>query len=65
VVAPIELAEGFGLGDARSPQGAARAVAELAAARLSATPGGDDLDRLEPAYLRAPRGLEPRSDGGG
>jgi hypothetical protein len=65
VVAPLELADAFGLGDARSPQRAATAIAALAAARLSVLPGGDDLDRLEPAYLRAPRGLEPRPGGTG
>jgi tRNA threonylcarbamoyl adenosine modification protein YeaZ len=64
VVAPLELAEAFGLREARSPRHAAMAVAQLAAARLSITPAGDDLDRLEPAYLRAPRGLERRSGGG-
>jgi hypothetical protein len=29
----------------------------MAAERLDAAPGGDDLRRLEPIYLRAPRGV--------
>ena len=57
VVAPGELAEAFGLTGARPPTTAAAAVAALAAARLATNPGGDDLARLEPAYLRQPRGL--------
>jgi tRNA threonylcarbamoyl adenosine modification protein YeaZ len=66
VVAPGELAAAFGLGAAVPPHGAAAAVAVLAAERLSADPAGDQLDRLEPAYLRAPRGLgQLASEGGG
>jgi tRNA threonylcarbamoyl adenosine modification protein YeaZ len=61
VVAPSELASAFGLGNARSPSAAAAAIASLAVARLTELPEGDDLDRLEPAYLRAPRGLGPSS----
>ncbi|HEX6129555.1 MAG TPA: tRNA (adenosine(37)-N6)-threonylcarbamoyltransferase complex dimerization subunit type 1 TsaB [Candidatus Limnocylindria bacterium] len=57
VVAPGELAAAFGLGAAVAPHRAALAVAASAAARLALEPGGDDLARLEPAYLRAPRGL--------
>ena len=57
VVAASELASAFGLAAARSPFGAAAAVAAMAAARLVDEPGGDDLERLEPAYLRAPRGI--------
>lgn len=57
VVAPAELAEAFGLTAARAPYRAAVAVAAAAAARLLAEPSGDDLARLEPAYLRAPRGV--------
>jgi tRNA threonylcarbamoyladenosine biosynthesis protein TsaB len=57
IVAPAELAEAFALSAARSPA-AAMAVARLAAARLVADPAGDDLRRLEPIYLRAPRGLD-------
>lgn len=57
VVAPGELAEAFGLAGALPPTGAAAAVAAIAATRLATNPRGDDLARLEPAYLRAPRGL--------
>jgi tRNA threonylcarbamoyladenosine biosynthesis protein TsaB len=57
VAAPSELAEAFGLAGATPPTRAAAAVAALAAARLATNPGGDDLARLEPAYLRQPRGL--------
>jgi tRNA threonylcarbamoyladenosine biosynthesis protein TsaB len=57
VVAPGELAEAFGLTGATPPTSAAAAVAAIAAARLGVDPGGDDLARLEPAYLRPPRGL--------
>jgi tRNA threonylcarbamoyladenosine biosynthesis protein TsaB len=63
LVAPQELAQAFGLGGARPPDRAAASVAALAAERLRAKPGGDDLDLLEPAYLRAPRGLERVSGG--
>jgi tRNA threonylcarbamoyladenosine biosynthesis protein TsaB len=57
VVAPSELASAFGLDGALSPRHAAAAVAERVARRLAAEPGGDDLARLEPWYLRAPRGV--------
>lgn len=57
LVAPVELAAAFGLGNVLPPHRAAEAVARAAARRLSADPSGDDLDRLEPAYLRAPRGV--------
>jgi tRNA threonylcarbamoyl adenosine modification protein YeaZ len=57
VVAASELASAFGLARARSPSGAAAAIASMAAARLVDEPRGDDLARLEPAYLRAPRGV--------
>jgi tRNA threonylcarbamoyl adenosine modification protein YeaZ len=57
IVAPGELAEAFGLAAAMAPTRAAAAIAAIAAGRLAANPGGDDLARLEPAYLRAPRGL--------
>jgi len=33
-------------------------VARDVAERLASTPEGDDLSRLEPAYLRVPRGTE-------
>jgi tRNA threonylcarbamoyl adenosine modification protein YeaZ len=57
VVAPRELADAFGLAGARPPHRAAMALATAGAARLAARPDGDDLARLEPAYLRAPRGV--------
>jgi len=57
IVAPGELAEAFGLWGATPPARAAAAVAAIAAARLAVDPAGDDLARLEPAYLRPPRGL--------
>ncbi len=57
VVAPGELAAAFDLGDVIRPHRAAAAIAAVAAARLAADPAGDDLERLEPAYLRAPRGI--------
>jgi tRNA threonylcarbamoyl adenosine modification protein YeaZ len=56
IVAAAELASAFGLADARSPRGA-RAIARGAARRLDDEPAGDDLRRLEPIYLRAPRGV--------
>lgn len=56
-VAAAELAAAFGLRSVRSPAGGAGAVARRAAERLAAEPDGDDLARLEPAYLRAPRGM--------
>jgi tRNA threonylcarbamoyladenosine biosynthesis protein TsaB len=59
LVAPAELVEAFGLGNVISPLRAASAVAAAAAARLTMDPAGDDLDRLEPVYLRAPRGIGP------
>lgn len=57
VVAPVELAEALGLRGARPPHRAAAALAASAARRLADAPDGDDLARLEPAYLRAPRGV--------
>ena len=56
VIAPAELAEAFGLHHATSPRGAP-VIARDAAGRLAADPAGDDLARLEPIYLRAPRGV--------
>ncbi len=55
--APSELALAFGLSGTLPPREAAPAVARMAALRLSLDPGGDDLARLEPWYLRAPRGV--------
>ena len=57
MVAPVELAEAFELTHATSPTRAAEAVAAEAARRLTAEPRGDDLERLEPRYLRQPRGV--------
>ena len=59
VAAPSELAVAFGLGGARSPRHAAEAVGLRASRRLTEEPNGDDLERLEPWYLRAPRGTVP------
>jgi tRNA threonylcarbamoyl adenosine modification protein YeaZ len=59
LVAPAELVAAFELGDAIGPARAAAAVAAEVAARLNADPAGDDLDRLEPVYIRAPRGIGP------
>ena len=56
VVAAAEVAAAFGLGEARSPA-AGYAIARLAATRLGEDSSGDDLGRLEPLYLRAPRGV--------
>jgi tRNA threonylcarbamoyl adenosine modification protein YeaZ len=56
-VAPAELIAAFELGNAVQPLRAAAAVARQAATRLRDEPAGDDLSRLEPAYLRAPRGV--------
>jgi tRNA threonylcarbamoyladenosine biosynthesis protein TsaB len=61
VVAPAELAEAFGLRNATAPRGAA-VIARTAAARLAAG-DADDLARLEPLYLRAPRGLSDEAAG--
>lgn len=55
--APSELALAFDLSGTRPPHQAAAAIARLAAARLAQDPAGDDLARLEPWYLRAPRGV--------
>lgn len=64
-VAPVELMEAFALVDAIAPMRAAAAVARQAAVRLREDPTGDDLARLEPAYLRAPRGVAHIAAGGG
>jgi tRNA threonylcarbamoyladenosine biosynthesis protein TsaB len=56
LVAPRELATTLGLARAVPPDGAAAAVARMAASRL-ASGAADDLARLEPVYLRPPRGL--------
>lgn len=62
VVAPTELAEALDLLGALSPQRAAEAVALTAAARLLEEPQGEDLERFEPLYIRAPRGTEPSAE---
>ena len=56
LVAPREIAAALGLTRAVPPDGAAAAIARLAAIRL-AEGRPDDLERLEPTYLRPPRGL--------
>ena len=56
-VVPHDVAEAFAVRGARPPAGAATALARMAAERLALNPAGDDLRRLEPAYLRAPRGV--------
>lgn len=63
LVAPAELAEAFGLADTVQPLSAAASVALAAARLLSADPAGADLDRLEPVYIRAPRGIGPAAAG--
>lgn len=62
-VAATELADAFGLAATRPPFAAASAIARLAARRLAAEPAGDDLDRLEPGYLRGPRGIGQVQEG--
>jgi hypothetical protein len=57
LVAPAELAEAFALVDTVSPVRAAGAIAGEAAHRLSLDPSGDDLEHLEPRYVRQPRGV--------
>jgi len=56
VVAPRDLTLALGLTRAQAPDTAAGAVARLAAERM-ATGSADDIARLEPVYLRPPRGL--------
>jgi tRNA threonylcarbamoyl adenosine modification protein YeaZ len=62
VVAPADLALTFGLTKACRARGAA-AIARSAAERLAGDPGGDDVRRLEPLYLRAPRGVTADGEG--
>lgn len=59
VVAPRELAAAVSLRSAIAPVRAAEQIARAAAERLRVDGVGDDLARLEPAYLRPPRGIEP------
>jgi len=56
VVAPTELATAFGIARWRPPLRAALTVGAQASLRLAADPAGDDLESLEPGYLRQPRG---------
>jgi len=62
VVAPSELASALGMTDVVAPHAAASAVAAMAVARLREDSRGDELDRLEPWYLRAPRGTQPATE---
>lgn len=61
IVAAAEVAAAFQLDGARSPRGA-RAMAAAASRRLAEDPAGDDLRRLEPIYLRAPRGVTAETE---
>lgn len=58
VVAADELATAFGIEHARPPSAAAGAIARLAVVRPV-----DDLDSLEPGYLRLPRGIGQAREG--
>jgi tRNA threonylcarbamoyl adenosine modification protein YeaZ len=63
LVAAAELIAAFEVAGAIQPLRAAAAVARQAAVRLRDDPAGDDLSRLEPAYLRAPRGVAQAAAG--
>jgi tRNA threonylcarbamoyl adenosine modification protein YeaZ len=56
-IAARQLASDFALLDSRPPDRAAAAIARLGAGRLAEDAAGDDLERLEPSYLRGPRGI--------
>jgi tRNA threonylcarbamoyl adenosine modification protein YeaZ len=62
VVAASELATAFGLERAVGPRGAGT-IASRAAQRLAEDAEGDDVRRIEPAYLRGPRGLQAPAEG--
>ena len=62
VVAPTDLAMLLSLTRARPPFGAAAALA-VQAPRAASAGSGDDLETLEPRYLRAPRGTERAVEG--
>ena len=62
LVVPVDVAEAFGLPGGRPPA-AGPAIASLAASRLEEDPAGDEPHRLEPIYLRAPRGLSEVPEG--
>lgn len=59
LVAASELAGAFGLTTSVPPLRAAVELGRVAARQLRADPDGADLDRLEPVYLRGPRGIGP------
>ena len=65
LVAPADVAELLGLRRARPPFRAAAGLVASAAARGGATPASDDLETLEPRYLRAPRGVQLEATLGG
>ena len=56
LVAPRELTAALHLAHARAPDAAAEMIGLIAAERL-VSGDGDDLSRLEPIYVRPPRGL--------
>ncbi len=56
-VVATELSEAFRMHGTRPPFAAAATIARRAAERLAAEPAGDDLETLEPGYLRGPRGI--------
>ncbi len=63
VVAPTELARAFGIPRWQAPLRAALAIGAQASLRLAADPRGDDLEALEPGYLRQPRGIPSPAPG--
>lgn len=63
VVAPAEVAGAFGIPRWRAPLRAALAIGEQASQRLASDPRGDDLESLEPGYLRQPRGVAAPTPG--
>ena len=62
-VVATELAEAFGMSATRPPFAAAATIARIAADRLAVEPAGDDLETLEPGYLRGPRGIGQEQEG--
>ena len=65
LVIPAELADAFGVAASVQPLRSAAAVAAAASVQLRSSPAGADLDRLEPLYVRSPRGIGPAAAGGG
>ncbi|MEO6058717.1 MAG: tRNA (adenosine(37)-N6)-threonylcarbamoyltransferase complex dimerization subunit type 1 TsaB [Candidatus Limnocylindria bacterium] len=63
VVAPTEVAGAFGIPLWQPPLRAALAIGEQASQRLATDPHGDDLESLEPGYLRQPRGIASPATG--